>query len=297
MAEHLSYQHAVNAIRLLYERDGFKLLAKTPGQVISDEAALDITKARLAALFAFIDEMIFILRYQCHFLTACLTSSEKARAVTYLRLCTGLMSTLWSIRVLSSVGLDVNARTQLRYLYELAILWSRIQIDDEACQEFEVASFEQSNAYWHKYLSRRKSEKYLFEGVQEGRFKWNGALARKELDKIYEMLSLSGHPGFWGLYFETTADFRNSGFTKRDANSASHFTLASALFLTTLPFGVNEISKWPFRAIELFKPSEIDPALSRVSDWNQYSFEIRTMIPKMWLMSLPFTSELAGKKW
>jgi len=287
----------VNAARLLYEDKGFEMLGRTPGQEIAAEAGGHISDVKLGALFALLDELVFIVRYQCHYLTSCVDSVNNTHAVTYLRFCTGMLSTLWSIRILSSIGLDLNARTQLRYLYELAILWSRIQVDSDARDQFEKTSLQATNLYWHKFLSRRKSEKYLLEGVKSGSFTWSGAT--QKLDEIYEKLSLSAHPGFWGLYFETSTDFNGRGdnIVKRDAEGATLFTLSSTIFLSLLPFSVNGISEWPFSAVDLFEPSKIYPALPRARDWSQYCFELRKMLLGIGLLSFRFSAELAGEKW
>ncbi len=62
MAEHLSYQHAVNAIRLIYKNRGFDVEQDTPGEQVYREFKVDASVTRLAALYAFVDEQIALLR-------------------------------------------------------------------------------------------------------------------------------------------------------------------------------------------------------------------------------------------
>lgn len=290
MADHLSYQHAITVTRLMYERAGFKVGKKTPGQHVAEEGA-DISQAKLGALFALIDEFVFILRYQCHYLTSCLPNTSNLHAVTHLRLCNGTLSTLWSVRILSSNGLDLNARAQLRYLYELAVLWSRIQVDAEARSEFASTTPEGSNAYWHKFLAKRKSEKYLLKQVKAGDLTWLGAL--ENLDSIYDKLSLSAHPSFVGVYHDTVAGHRmTKGWASRGPEGATHFTLASALFLTMLPFSLIGSHEWKFEGLEMFDPKEISPALPGAKNWDEYMSKMRHMLIGLGLASFKYSNEL-----
>ena len=299
MAEYLSYAHALNVVRGVYEDRGFKLHDKTPGKSVTKEIGQSIEGCKLGALFAMIDELIFILRYQNYYLAGCVFNQQNSRCINNLRFCTGMLSTLCSIRVLSGMGLDLNARGQLRYYYELSLLWSRLQLDRDAQAKFEVVVVNQSNEYWHKYIAKRRCEKYLFEGAKAGNFDWSGAAAQDHIDDIYDKLSLSAHPGFWGLYFNASNDLKTIKDTiiGGGPENSSQFTLSSAILLTTLPFGVNGVTNWHYKSPKLFDPAAIYPPLPGCEDWSAYAHELRAMILGLALFSFRFATELAGGKW
>lgn len=293
----LSYKHAINVARLLYEREGFELPEKSPGTIVAIELGINLETSKLGALFALIDEVIYILRVQSIYLAACLTNDANKDAITQLRFCTAMLSTLASIRVLSAQGFDLNARSQLRYYYELSMLWSRIQVDKSALEEFQLTKLDQTNAYWHKYMSRRKCEDFLFSGVESGSFLWLGGSARTQIDEIYQKLSLSGHPSFWGLTFDTQADFLNlrDGVIGRGSENASIFTLSSALFLSSLPFGINSVTDWCFQIRDLFMPNELCPRRTDSISWTEYCHYMRRMLLSIVLFSFEFTNRLSAE--
>src|SRR5690554_3587860 len=156
MAEYLAYKHAKNAIRLMYQKQGFQVNDAVPGDHVQAEFGIDVGEAPFAALYAFVDEYIALLRYQSiYFLSA--DHKVFPSAMTFYRLSIRQLRTLTSIRILCSYGLDANARFQLRLLYETAQLWVRFRIDQQILGDYTACTTSESaNKFWHKYLSKEK---------------------------------------------------------------------------------------------------------------------------------------------
>jgi hypothetical protein len=58
----LSYQHAINTIKLLYKNKGFNLNEKTLGENLYNEFNIEIKKSKVSSLFVYVDEYIVLLK-------------------------------------------------------------------------------------------------------------------------------------------------------------------------------------------------------------------------------------------
>lgn len=300
MAVYLSYDHAKIMISLLYKEQGFELIYP-PGDTIAKEIKFDVTQAPLGATFAFLDEQIFVLRYLSHYFITCIIDEKDA--IAYKRLCDALLSTLTSIRILSSLGFDGSARTQLRYLYEVSILWCRAILDPEMRGQLkEDMSFNKSNKFWHIYLSKRKTEKFIIKSIKNTNTEWLGNCRGKDdtlvLDSIYERLGLSAHPSIIGIAMHASDDFSaaDNNLIIRSVNLASRFTLNSALFLTALPFGFIPIHKYRFRCRNLFDPKAIYPPHPEAENWQGYCTKLEKIIPAVFMAHIRFDEHFAKGK-
>lgn len=294
MQESLTYKHACNSIRLLYERAGFEMPVCTLGEAVASEFNKDISNTPLAALYAFIDEQIALLRLASfYFLSA--TLDEENKGVTFYRLAIRQIKTLASIRLQCTYGLDVNARMQLRLLYETSVVWVRLRVDKQARDEFDLATTpELANIFWHKYIAKSKTEKYLdtkFGG--SGHF-WLGG-KNTLIEELKKKVGPSSHPSFLAAYFETTSDWAESGdrVALSEPNSSSHFTLSLATLAVSIPFCVKPEPSYGFSYINMFeKNHDISPLKHPHADWEEYSQKVRDMIPTLILMAVRFSEGL-----
>ncbi|MGS2743747.1 hypothetical protein ACU6TU_09140 [Halomonas sp. LS-001] len=293
MAEHLSHQHAVNSIRLIYENQGFQLADAVPGNQVENELGIDVRGAPFAALYAFVDEYIILLRCQSMYFLS-VDHKNSPTAMTFYRLSIRQLRTLTSIRTLCSYGLDANARLQLRLLYETAQLWARFRIDsDVLCDYTACTNPESANKFWHKYLSKEKTERYLRNQVQEGRVSWIGGM-EDQINDLKQKLSLVAHPTFIADYHETLADWNDSletGVIIKPLTS-SYFTLSKAIFVTAMPFTISPDPPYNFDTISLRKDDAgWNPIPHPTESWEEYNKQLRNMLPSLFLMAFRFFEE------
>lgn len=293
MAEHLSHQHAVNSIRLIYENQGFQLADAVPGDQVQNELGIDVRDAPISALYAFVDEYIILLRCQSiYFLSVVHENSPSA--MTFYRLSIRQLRTLTSIRALCSYGLDANARLQLRLLYETAQLWARFRIDRDTLSDYTACSTpESANKFWHKYLSKEKTERYLRNQVQEGRVSWIGGV-EDQINDLKQKLSLVAHPTFIADYHETLADWnghQEMAVVTKPLKS-SYFTLSKAIFVTAMPFTISPDLPYNLDSISLRKgEAGWDPIQHPTESWEEYNSHLRNMLPALFLMAIRFFEE------
>lgn len=293
MAEHLSYQHAVNSIRLIYEHQGFRLADGVPGDQVKNELGIDVRNAPFAALYAFVDEYIILLRCQSIYFLSVLRKNSRS-AMTFYRLSIRQLRTLTAIRALCSYGLDANARLQLRLLYETAQLWVRFRIDPDILINYtDCTSPESANKFWHKYLSKEKTERYLRNQVREGKFSWLGGM-EEQIDDLKQKLSLVAHPTFIADYHETLADW-NGGLEAgvvTEPLTSSYFTLSKAIFVTAMPFTISPDLPYNFDTISLRKNhAGWNPIPHPTESWEEYNKKLRNMLPSIFLMAIRFFEE------
>ncbi|MDO8453657.1 MAG: hypothetical protein Q7S59_03695 [Sulfurimonas sp.] len=175
MQNTLTYKHACNTIRLLYKNAGFEMPEHSLGEGVASEFNKDISSTPLAALYAFVDEQIALLRLVSFYFLSTSTNGEKNNGMLFYKLTIRQLKTLASIRLQCTYGLDTNARMQLRLLYENSIIWARLRVDDQAQEDFNLATtLELSNNFWHKYFSKSKTEKFLDEEFKKSGHFWIG---------------------------------------------------------------------------------------------------------------------------
>lgn len=293
MAKHLSHQHAVNAIRLMYEKQGFQIGDAVPGKFITKELQVDISEAPFSALYAFVDEYIVLLRSQSmYFLTA--DHEKYPSAMTFYRLSIRQLRSLASIRTLCSYGLDANARLQLRLLFETAQLWVRFRIDQESLNEYsECKSLKTANEFWHKYLSKEKTEHYLKHHMLEQGFNWIGGMD-DQIKDLKQKLSLVAHPTYLADYHETLADWKSESDTcvLTQPLEASYFTLSKSIFVTAMPFAIFPDPPYKIASKSIRdKGKGWNPISHPTESWEDYNKQLRNMFPALFLMATRFFIE------
>jgi hypothetical protein len=296
MAEHLSEQHAVNSIKLIYQHGGFIIPAGTPGASVTREFGDVVGGTELAALYVFIDEYIALFRYSGYYFMSAIAHSGP-RAATFYRLAARQARNLASIRLLCGAGLDTNARMVLRLLYETSLLWSRFIIDEVARKEFDLcADPQKSNAFWHKYLSKEKTEKYLAAQADARGLTWLGNL-KEQMDDMKAKISLSAHPTFLTAYFDSRTDFEvDEGFALGKPARSSHFTLTTALFAAVLPFAIKPEIGYGLDSVDLRStPEQWPPVHAKQISWEEYNQALRDLFPGLWLMACRFADGLRSQ--
>ncbi|WP_156933000.1 hypothetical protein [Desulfonatronum lacustre] len=298
MPEYLSHQHAKNSIRLIYQNRGFQLSDAVPGNHVQNELGVDIRNAPYAALYAFVDEYIVLLRCQSvYFLSA--DHKIFPSAMTFYRLSIRLLRTLTSIRVLCGYGLDANARLQLRLLYETAQLWVRFRIDHDILGDYTACTTpETANEFWHKYLSKEKTERYLKKQLQEGGFSWIGGM-EDQIKDLKQKLSLVAHPTFIADYHETLSDWNGDPETSViiEPLKSSYFTLSKAIFITTMPFSIFPDPPYNLGSMSLRQQDAgWNPIPHPTESWEDYNHQLRNMFPSLFLMVIRFFEEFDKAK-
>lgn len=293
MAEYLSHQHAVNSIRLIYEHQGFQLVDSVPGSHVEKELGVDTRDTPLAALYAFVDEYVVLLRCQSiYFLSS--DHKNNPSAMIFYRLSIRQLRTLTSIRVLCSYGLDANARLQLRLFYETAQLWVRFRIDQDILIDYTACTTpEAANKFWHRYLSKDKTERYLRQQMKEGGLSWIGGM-EDQINDLKQKLSLVAHPTLIADYHETLADWNGqpeASVITKPLNS-SYFTLSKAIFVTAMPFSIFPEPPYNLGSISLRKgDAGWNPIPHPTESWEDYNQRLRNMFPSLFLMAIRFFEE------
>ena len=294
MAKYLSYHHAVNAIRLLYQHSGFDLPSRTVGEQVSAEFLREITSTKMASLYALVDEQIALLRLISWYFISAIPNSPTV-APYYYQIAVRQMRTLASIRLQCTFGLDTNARLQLRLLYENAVLWVRLRLDADAFKDFsESSSGDKSNAFWHKYLSKSKTERFLSNEFLASGHIWLGGY-EEAITQLRKNVGLAAHPSMLASSFDASDDCKEKGddLILTNPSDASHFTLSMSILAASLPFSIKPEPGYDIEANSLFGgPHELKPYAHPTDSWDEYNFHLRDMVPKLFLLSMRFSNEL-----
>lgn len=290
----LSKRHAQNAVKLMYENAGFRILSGTPGMSVTNEFPGEVSDDELAALYVFIDEYIALYRYAGFYFMSAIPKSGKA-ATTFYNLSVRQARNLASIRLLCSSGLDMNARMLLRLLYETSLLWSRFLVDEPCRIDFEACvDAKTTNEFWHKYLAKGKTEKFMISVAAERKLVWLGNLDA-EMEEMKTKNSLTAHPTNLASSFDSLADFKSQHYAIDRPSAASHFTLSTALFAAVMPFALKPDIPYGFDSLDLRGTEEPwTPEHSQSLSWVEYNLALRDMFPRLWLMALRFVQGLRG---
>lgn len=294
MSEFLSYRHAVNAIRLLYQHSGFDLPSRTIGEQVSTEFAREITNTKMASLYALVDEQVALLRLISWYFISGIPNSSTV-ALSYYRIAVRQMRTLASIRLQCTFGLDTNARLQLRLLYENAVLWVRLRIDADAFKDFsESSSIEKANAFWHKYLSKSKTERFLSNEFSASGHIWLGG-CEEAITQLRNNVGLTAHPSMLSSLFDASDDWKemSDDLILTNPCDASHFTLSMSILAASLPFSIKPEPIYDIEATSFFGGThKLKPYEHPTESWDEYNLQLRDMVPKLYLLSMRFSNEL-----
>lgn len=295
MYKSLSYEHALETIRRMYRFHGFTVEAHTLGQRIYAEFGRPVAKTHLGALYAFVDEQCALLRMVSWYFVSAIGSggSSASVAAVFYRLTIAHMRTLASIRMLCSCGFDVNARHQVRKLYENVVLWTRLSLDPEAMVEFTAANTPgAANRFWHKYLSREKSEKFIRENATQ----WQWAAEWGSLvEELKTGVGPAAHPSFMTSVIDARQDFAdcNDGLVVADPQRSSHLTLSHSIIWAAAPFAPRiHLPEALTTRDMLAVGSPFNCIPHPTTSWAEYSQKIQAMLPSLVLMAVRFAEKL-----
>lgn len=224
---------------------------------------------------------------------------HQARAGIFYILAITHLQTLASIRMLCSCGMDSNARLLLRSLYENAVLWTRLRVDSIALAEYQRAvTPDDANKFWHKYLAKEKSEKFLRTELADQNQFWLGAWDEAVTDLKLKVGPVA-HPSYFGSSHDARLDFHSSDDDCLIFNgpvNASHFTLSQAIFVAAMPFSLKPESSYQLQTQDFLKVGNPFNCIPHSTDsWEEYSSLVRDMIPSLFVMAVRFIPELRGR--
>ena len=293
MTNLLSAQHAAKNICLHWKDAGFEIGEAPLGASVNQEFGQDLSAAPVAALYVFVDEYLALLRYATYYFLSAVPQSGQ-RAMVFNRLAVRQLRTVAAIRALCALGLDGNARVQLRLLHELSLLWVRVRIDPQALEDFQAAnSPETSNAFWHRYISKGKNEKWLEREFANKNHVWLGAFD-KAIEELKLKVSITAHPSFLQAYLDSREDWgdQSDRFILGSPSNASHFTLSMTLLAAATPFSLKPEPAYGLTAIDMRTRGTWHPVHSEAIDWETYNQKLRDMFPRLFLASIRFSQEL-----
>jgi hypothetical protein len=153
-------------------------------------------------LFRYLDETINLLNTAEYAILTAAISNEDKSYFTLVVLLHQIKSNLSAVRVLSSLGLDSQARLALRALYENGIALCRAVIDPDFREKFRnVRTFDDTNEFWHTHISKSKTEKFLKKYNDENQEKCH-LVSGDTFEQIYKNLGTTAHPNFLFSHFE-----------------------------------------------------------------------------------------------
>jgi hypothetical protein len=233
-----------NAIGSRVEKD--KLLKS-----ILEDYAGDLPDGWNAGLFRFLDEAIYLFRIVEYFALSAVLRDRSVRA--QLILAHQIGRNLSAIRFLAASGHDGPARQNLRALSEIC----RCLIDPDLMRDFaDQPTLQSANEFWHRYLAKQRTEKYLKEYNRTASKKC--ALVERGDDDSHAVMGVGAHPNYHAWAFDLEAEHSDQGGVDKmfhfSSDRATEFLLANAclLSLTTLSFCSEKIAEIavPLRLLE-----------------------------------------------
>lgn len=291
----LTHRHACNAIKLLYIHAGFEVPQTLFGEYVAKEFNKDISNVPMAALYAFIDEMIALLRITANYFMLSIPNKNKHGLVFY-RLSIRHIKTLASIRLQCTYGLDINAHMQLRMLYENSLLWARFLVDDEAIDEFVASnSAELGNKFWHKYLAKGKAEKFLDSKFANDGYIWFDS-TNEIMQELRKKVGMASHPSFIAAYMDTLYDWHSEkdSIALSESRHSSHSILSLSIAAAVIPFSI--FPEIPYRLIdftELLSKMTTEDLKHKTAEPEEYYKNVRNMLPRLFLMATRFINGLS----
>lgn len=287
----LTYKHATNTIKLLYKQQGFTINGATLGEIIYDEFKIDVKNSKIAPLFAFVDEYIILLKVISSYYLKGAIEKHK-HSITYYKIIIRQIKHLSSIRLLCSFGLDTDARTLLRLLYETSLVWSRCKLDINFLEEYNNNfGTKESNEFWHKYIKSSKTEKFIIDEVSKRNLTWLGNLD-DQLTHMKSIFSLTSHPNNHIDHLSIKSDIKSESIGLEPISDNSQLTLTYAILCTVLPFSILPDPEELFKIEGNFVDMPFLPSNAKINSLFEYHSAIKNMIPVLFLMSTRFSDEL-----
>lgn len=242
-------KQAANLISACYNHNGADVKSKFLEKSILEGDLGELPDTWNVGLFRFLDESIYLMKFLGYFTLAKALQAQEHRSMAMLTY--QIEKNLLAVRVLSAAGLDASARQNLRALFEMCQAACRCVVDREFSENFsQPATPEEANKFWHQFIAKGKTEKFLKKYNEENEFKC-GLVLDEKFEDVSKILGVGAHPNFLGWGFDFKNDWQNSvleeaqgtmfEFSSRQASELVLATASQIAFLT-ITFCAKQIS-------------------------------------------------------
>lgn len=209
-------------------------------------------------LFRFLDEALYLVS---NLQSLALADMLESGASSLTILLHQIEKNVLAVRTLLASGLDGPARQNLRALLEMCQAFCRFQVDSEFREEFgKQSNFEEANRFWHRFISRQKTERFLERFNKENQHKCL-LITGDSWKRAHQILGVGTHPNYLGWLMDLGADFREFRTTGQvNSNTperATEFSLSTCchiIFLTinfVAPFIAGSLQNRKFSLTEI----------------------------------------------
>jgi hypothetical protein len=227
-----SREQSAKLICACYNHNGADVKSDLLKKSILEDSLGELPDTWNAGLFRFLDEAIYLFKYIGYFTLARSLKDKSESSISILTY--QIEKSLLAVRVLSAAGLDASARQNLRAMFEMCEAICRCVIDVEFSKSFsEAQTMETANKFWHEFISKGKTTKFLQKYNDENENKC-GLVMDDVLGNAFKVLGLGAHPNFLGWSLDFKKDWQTI-FSDPDASSMFSFSpkMASELVLVT----------------------------------------------------------------
>ena len=231
-------RQAAAFIQVCYQEYGIPFSLESHTDSLLEDELGKIPSGDNEGLFRFLDEGIYLINilYQQSWFSIAKNPANTAISIAIY----AIKQTALAIRILEAQGLDGPARQNLRVFREQCLVMARLCVDEEFLQEYaKTISHKTANEFWHKYLSKGKTEKFLKD--YKGKKMPCPLVADYYKDHLDKFIGSSIHPSVMGFEINFRDDVlstRNESEDKmvpRSPGSATEFVL---FYTSHLLFGV-----------------------------------------------------------
>ncbi|MFC0407456.1 hypothetical protein [Roseomonas elaeocarpi] len=258
------------AISTAYDGGKLDIGRQLPGNAILQEINDQAEKSPIGSDFTILNEFLLLANYRVHYYMFSAPYRKEALLDYFF---SNRMARLGSaIRVLCGKGFDVDARMLLRNLYELSLLWCKIQLDQSAREEYQAsADPREANKFWHKHISKGRLRKFVETETKSKGVQWIGLINDgRNLDLIEKACGLASHPTYISKVVSGAEDFKGvSNFCFSPPSHYSKFTLKSAALCMSLPGSISFQQNPPLETLKFKEPPEY-PKPKEVMTWDEY---------------------------
>lgn len=238
---------------------------------ILEEKLPEIPNVWNSGLFRFLDEMIYLSKIISYilFIKNIKDKKDTPKVIAWHQ----IEKNLLAIRVLCHAGLDGSARQNLRALYEMCHACCRCLVDQEFHDAFgEQKSPEDSNNFWHKFMARQKTEKFL-QRYNKDAVEPCFLVVGDHFADMYKIMGVGAHPNFLGWSFDWRDDWSNPegmhDMFHLSPRMASELVLvhSNQLAMATIAF----VSQWLYRNAPSTTIFKDNPLFKHCSDDKEVS--------------------------
>lgn len=225
-------EQAAKLICACYNNNGADVKSNFLKKSILEDSLGELPDTWNVGLFRFLDETIYLFKFLGYFTLAGALKDKKGRGIAMLTY--QIEKSLMAVRVLSAAGLDASARQNLRTLFEMCQAICRCVVDHEFSEKFsEPNTPEAANKFWHEFISKEKTTKFLQKYNDENEDKC-AVVMEGVFGETSKILGVGAHPNYFGWMLDFKNDWQIA-FSDAEQQSMFQFSpkQASELVLTT----------------------------------------------------------------